>query len=467
MKITDIISMGIRNLLRRKVRTLLTVIGVIVGTTAIVVMISLGIGMNASLDESIASMGDLTVITLEEYVYKPTGGDDNGGTSMQNTLTPALVDQIKQIDGVLAVTPFLECWNYNFRVYVGKRYQLQYANLIGVEPIALPYFGYDVTSGSMPTGDDPFILFGSDVIYDIRDPNRRIRDYMKEFYNADGTRKPPKVDVTTQPISIGVYMSDYVQDSTGNYVEKVTKTKKHTLSTIGILNSEDSDDYRTRYYTFIDISLLQEMIQEAEKIQKVKEENSVAGKYSAIMIKAKDIKAADHIQEELKTLGVNTYGLSDIRNEMQKNQSALQMILAGIGAMSLLVAAVGIANTMVMSIYERTREIGVMKVLGCPLYGIRSMFLFEAAMIGLFGGSLGILLSFGASYALNNVPELSAAFGASASLGVQTESSLSIIPWWLIILAVVFGTLIGLISGYLPARRATKISALEAIKNDS
>jgi ABC-type antimicrobial peptide transport system permease subunit len=210
--------------------------------------------------------------------------------------------------------------------------------------------------------------------------------------------------------------------------------------------------------------MMQTLIKEAEKINKVKKENSVIDQYTQIIIKAKDIKAADAIQKAVKEMGVTTYGLSDIREEMQKSQSMLQYILLGIGAMSLVVAAVGIANTMVMSIYERTREIGVMKVLGCPLGSIKSMFLFEAAVIGLAGGAVGVGLSFAASYVLNNFPEISSALGSNYGGG---DTPVSVIPFWLIIVAVIFGTIVGLISGYFPARRATKISALEAIKNEN
>ncbi len=123
---------------------------------------------------------------------------------------------------------------------------------------------------------------------------------------------------------------------------------------------------------------------------------------------------------------------------------------------------------MVMSIYERTREIGVMKVLGCQLSAIRGMFLFEASMIGFIGGILGVGLSLAASYAFNNVKALQGALGGNNPFGnPETASALSIIPPWLILVAIIFSTLVGLISGYLPARRATKVSALEAIKNDA
>lgn len=111
-----------------------------------------------------------------------------------------------------------------------------------------------------------------------------------------------------------------------------------------------------------------------------------------------------------------------------------------------------------------------MKVLGCPLSAIRGMFLYEASMIGFIGGVMGIGLSFIASYAFNHIKALSGALGGgmmSGSANGAAETSLSVIPLWLVLVAIIFSTLVGLISGYLPARRATKVSALEAIKNDA
>ena len=141
----------------------------------------------------------------------------------------------------------------------------------------------------------------------------------------------------------------------------------------------------------------------------------------------------------------------------------IQMILGGIGLVAFLVAALGIANTMIMSTYERTREIGVMKVMGCKLGNILSMFLCESAIIGLFGGALGVGLSLAASYVLNTFVDASF-FGLSSFGGAQYD--LSIIPIWLIGASLVFSTAVGVLSGLYPSVRAMRLSALEAIKNE-
>ena len=135
-------------------------------------------------------------------------------------------------------------------------------------------------------------------------------------------------------------------------------------------------------------------------------------------------------------------------------------------------------NIMLVSVTERTREIGVMKVLGCKLWYIRSMFLAESGAIGLLGGVVGVAISLAISAVLNNLTAiigllggsidlsgLSSAFGGFGGMGGM-GGKISIIPPWLILLALVFATLVGLVSGIAPAGRAVKISSLEAIRHD-
>ena len=132
-----------------------------------------------------------------------------------------------------------------------------------------------------------------------------------------------------------------------------------------------------------------------------------------------------------------------------------------------MVAAIGITNTMVMSIYERTREIGVMKVLGCVVGNIRTLFLMEAASIGLLGGFVGIGISYLLSYIINRFASQAGVIGGIMGMGMMGEGvNISVIPLWLVLLALVFSTFVGIISGFYPANRAVRISALEAIKHE-
>ena len=124
-----------------------------------------------------------------------------------------------------------------------------------------------------------------------------------------------------------------------------------------------------------------------------------------------------------------------------------------------------IANTMTMAIYERRREIGIMKVLGCEIKNIRAMFLMESAGIGFIGGVVGVAISYLLSFVLNHVA--TSMMGPSYDMnGEVMKTYISIIPVWLAFAGVAFSSFIGMLSGYIPANKAVKISALTAIKND-
>ena len=160
------------------------------------------------------------------------------------------------------------------------------------------------------------------------------------------------------------------------------------------------------------------------------------------------------VQQQIIDMGYYAYSNAEWVEQMEEQYAMVQAVLGGIGAVSLFVAAIGIANTMMMSIYERTKEIGIMKVLGCSLGRIRDLFLMEAGFIGLCGGALGLLVSYWISAVINVL------------VSDSGYSTLSYIPLWLSSAALVFAVLIGMLAGLLPALRAMKLSALSALRNE-
>ena len=125
--------------------------------------------------------------------------------------------------------------------------------------------------------------------------------------------------------------------------------------------------------------------------------------YSRLQVKLDKIENMDSVKNAITEMGLQVHGAGEWMREIEKQSTTIQMVLGGIGSIALIVAAIGIANTMIMSTYERTREIGVMKVIGATVGDVRNLFLFEAAIIGFLGGLFGLLTSHGVSYLLNNV----------------------------------------------------------------
>ena len=176
--------------------------------------------------------------------------------------------------------------------------------------------------------------------------------------------------------------------------------------------------------------------------------------YSSIKIKVEDMDKVEAVQNQVKELGYEAYSLTDELNSVKKQSLVVKAILGGIGAISLLVAAIGITNTMIMSIYERTKEIGIMKVIGASIRDIKRLFLLEAGLIGFLGGLIGLAFSFIVSILLNTV---ASGFISGMGMGGMESSKISIIPFYLALGALIFSILIGLASGYFPAKRAMKI----------
>ena len=152
----------------------------------------------------------------------------------------------------------------------------------------------------------------------------------------------------------------------------------------------------------MDVSFAKKLQEQYNKINDVDTTNTKSS-YDNVSVKAESVEYVAEVEEAIQALGfADTYSMESIRKPLEQQMSTIQMILGGLGAISLLVAALGITNTMIMSIYERTREIGVMKVLGCVVGNIRTMFLVEAGTIGFMGASWDWRLAM--AYRLQSTP---------------------------------------------------------------
>ncbi len=452
MRSIDLVIMGLRNLWRRKLRTFLTVLGVIIGTASIVIMVSLGFGMTESFKEEVSQMGNLHVITVNPSFDYYGGSGARAGESL--TLDDKAVASFYTIDGVEAVTPIMESY---MKMVAGK--YIAHVPIRGIVPETMEAFDFTVSEGRLLQSEDSLhLVFGGSMPQNFYNPKETGRYYY--FDSGDGE---PKVDVLNDRLELTFDMSygERRRSSTpsGSSESKNKPPKVYSVNGVGILSP---GDYEKDYYVFMPITQLKKLVEENKKNNRGQNNNSFGGTqegYQQIMVKVEDIDKVQRVQEQIQEMGYNAHSLNDMLESMQDTASTLQAVLGGIGAVSLLVAALGITNTMIMSIYERTREIGIMKVIGAALTDIRRLFLLEAGIIGLSGGILGIGISYGGSYLLNraNIPIL--------GMGMM-GTKISIIPLWLALATICFSTLVGLLSGFYPARRAMKLSALEAIKTE-
>ena len=451
------IGMSLSNLFKRKVRTLLTVAGVIIGTCAIVVMVSFGIGINESMNTMMEGMGDLTIVQINNYNQTPES----------TPLDDDMIAKIEAIPHVVAVTPvYTRDWN---AVTINSGKYAYQGQIYGVNMKSLADFGYTVQEGSLP-GDDfeeNMILFGWSALYNFYNTKKTSNNMIFAQPDATGTIPDPYVDPMKDELELVINEMQGNLDEGTSTTTASKKQKPIELKCIGVMGDDWSRNPPPGYAVFMDVSFAKKLQEQYNKINDVDTTNTKSS-YDNVSVKAESVEYVAEVEEAIQALGfADTYSMESIRKPLEQQMSTIQMILGGLGAISLLVAALGITNTMIMSIYERTREIGVMKVLGCVVGNIRTMFLVEAGTIGFMGGILGLAFSYGISFAINSF----AAAGNSISLGGivgvgVTGSNVSIIPVWLAFGALVFATMIGLISGFYPANRAVKISALTAIKQE-
>ena len=476
MSFYDLMTMSLGNLWRRKLRTVLTVLGVLIGTTSIVAMLSLAFGMKQMILNEYSSMGSVTQITVTGG-----GGDMDSSASQTDTstmLTETNMQMFQDMEHVKSVLPQL---SFDGNMQSG-RYS-GYGNLIGVDQSILD-------SQKLEKGDIP--QKGSSGTLRVIAGNQILTGFGyvqgDEYVDYYSTGELPNIDLMTQIRVLQVY-NDQAEtdvdaqtdtgdstgddssdgdnaDSTGDdaVAQPVEDNSmlNFRIKVAGILTG-GVDEYNTYSNSLlVNIDDLKSYLTKNFGKGKIPGQPKPNGKpmnewvYNTLVVDVDDASNVDSVMKDIQDMGFSASSNKDLLDSAQKNLQIVELVLGGIGMVAFLVAAIGIANTMMMSTYERTKEIGVMKVLGCDMHDIQKLFLSEAGFIGLIGGLVGLGLTCGVSALINHF---------AVSLGGM-KGNISIIPWWLALAAVAFSTLMGMIAGYFPARRAMKLSPLAAIHTE-
>lgn len=463
MRILDLLRMSSSSLWKRKFRTVLTVLGVVIGTASIVVMISLGLGLNRATMEQIEQSGGLTTIQVMEGYGGSSGGAVSVmgyGTSSDeqvNRLDDAIVESFKMLEHVDSVVPILQV------SALGKYGPYEaYLNIQGMPSEALAQLNIQVGEGHLPTDSGELEFFyGNQVAADFYNPKTYEYPYYETGeYAVDFMKDTVFIIFDQQAYYASQYQSQSPGEDSGTAVQP---PKKYIIPTAGVEKPNDENTWSSYGYRVLcDLDALKTTLKRVFRNKAIPgQPTTSSGKpykeiyYSEVDVNVDDIDHVKEVQELIQSMGYQTYSNAEWVQSTQQQYANIQAMLGGIGAVSLLVAAIGITNTMMMSIYERTKEIGVMKVLGCDMRNIQAMFLIEAAYIGLIGGVVGLGLSYGISAIINK---------AVAASGNMTN--LSYIPFWLAGTSVIFAVIIGMVAGFFPSRRAMKLSPLAAIRNE-
>jgi ABC-type lipoprotein release transport system permease subunit len=483
--------MCIRNLWKRKLRTFLTLLGVMIGTGSIIVMISLGLATDAQFAQMIEDMN----LNMTEVQVSPQWGGtmwspETGMVELtQRDLTDESIERFMRIPGVRAATPMMHA-SLLFRT--GPYSMVM--SVTGIRPDALALMGHNMESGRLlQEGGEFEAVFSARTelgFFDASD--RRIWESDRLWGGGDDTIT--LVDIHNDPIRIYYDTNQFwntrdwgwgfADDDFGQELDEEfgAQYRSFNISVVGVI-APPAIDMRWGGGTeiYMDIETLQTLIQiRDESHRRAREEDEWSPHFSAIQGGAREtyndvrVRTASmhdtaRVAEIIEEMGYRAWFPGEWIDNQREMQRGMETLLAAIAAVSLAVAAINIANTMITSVTERTREIGVMKVIGASISDVRKLFLLESVVIGLMGGILGVGLALGMSYAMNNfdiefLNNLN--MGAPDWAMVGERGAISLITPELCFLALAIAAGVGLVSGYYPAWRATRLSALAAIRGD-
>lgn len=492
MRLFDIIKLAFKNLFRRKGRTFLTLLGILVGTTSVIIMISMGLGLNESKEQLLSQYTSLEVITVyRNYSWNEETGESSAGKKLDD----AAIAAFEQIDKVKTVTPQL--YLYSGKVVAGKRVT-DWITIQGFNPEAMPHFEYfdNLQSGTLlPTADEDDttidVVFGYNIPYQFYNPRSSTEqeEMWSSWYSGEGEDTRTRHVDPMQDTFKFTFNTEYGNPPNVDLNSEVTdvtpmkRTKFYNFNVVGYLNFDK--DWMTNDTIYMSIEDMKYLMEEQKKYNQQNsgsyyEEEVIIGiggyyssssssssetvTYNQILVKAEDMNDVSDIQKKIEEMGYSTSSYMSYIEPLQDKIEQDQFLFLAIGCIAFFVAALNIINTMMMSTYERTREIGIMKVLGCRIRDIRDLFLLEAGLMGFCGGVLGVPVSIVLSMIINHMQA-----GSTNDMmyyDPTMTSTSSVITPWLCVAAIVFSALVGFVSGLYPSIRAMKLSALEAIKNE-
>lgn len=449
MATRDLLSLVWSNLLRRKARVAMTAIGVVIGTAAVIVLISLASGLQRSATRDLGSIGDLTEITVHPsaLIRNLGGGSPASRPGEEAVLDERALGEFRELPGVVAVTP-----RQPLQGGATLRLNRLEANsqIVGIDPTQVDKLGFELESGTDRLGRWQVIV-GGRVAENFYNP-QTAQAVVRGPGSPPQAGRPPEEAPELQGQSLQLILSKMGDD--GHPVERIVR-----LRVTGLLEESGGRDDGTVYLALNDVLELNRWFT-GQRL------NPARDGYNQALVKVHDAEQVAAVEREISSQGFLTYSARSILQQMNTFFLVVQGIFGGIGAIALVVAAFGIANTMLMAIYERTREIGLMKAIGATNRDVMSVFLAEAGGIGLLGGVVGVLLGTGLGALIDLIAGTYLAAQAVQSGASAADATISLVrtPLWLPIFALLFSAVVGVVSGVYPAVRAASLDPITALR---
>ncbi|HEX7632825.1 MAG TPA: ABC transporter permease [Candidatus Saccharimonadales bacterium] len=480
MRFTDYILLAFRNIRRQKLRSALTIFAVVIGATSVTIMLSLVFSLKGFMTKQFEQNGTFQQVAVSPQQDITWDSRNNGGNSNCTDcvkLTDDLTAKIAEEDHVIGVAR---------QVGNGWFQALQYGNK---KPLRIQQMSAYDANGILPSN----VLAGRDIRSTDKDG---VVTISSDYAKALGFNKNQYQEMIGQQITLisQNYYTGVGSDPKKAFEEQTAWFSAHpgadgrdyqptpvklTAKIVGIV-SPDQGDYVVRVpldwargmsfnqsyqVTQADQEAAQAKCRntrspcnsQAEPSLVVTDELAKQG-YNSLIVKVDKSSNAVAVAKKIK----NKYhvGAIDAQTEIKQQLAVFNIlgaVLGGIGGISLFVAAVGVVNTMIMAILERTREIGVMRAVGAKRGTISRLFTFEASLLGFLGGVLGLGVGYGLVLIANPLINKQLSSNGIASRNIIT------LPLWLILTVILITTAIGMLAGLYPARRAAKLDPVEAL----
>ena len=389
------------SLIANKMRSILTMLGIIIGVAAVIALGSIGNGVKQDIQNSISSLGSNLLMVMPGAPRTPGVRPSQGS---MKSLKVSDYQAISKLDGVKAASPYTA--NSYVTIYQSKNWTTT------VSGVSSNF--QDVNNWTMAEG---------------------------RFISSKNVENRERVAVVGQTVVKNLFAGE-------DPVGKEIRVKNIPFRVIGVLNSKgngtmgnDQDDV-----IFIPYTTAMERVEGVDYLRMV---YVVASDDNGIDRLQSDIENLLRVRHSIKDTNLDDFNIQNMKSimeTMEQTTGTLTLFLGAVAAISLVVGGIGIMNIMLVSVTERTREIGIRKALGATYFVIVTQFLIEAVVISLMGGLIGIALGIGASKLIG------LASGMSTVISVPT-----------IVLSFAFSMAIGLVFGIYPARKAAKLNPIDAL----
>lgn len=456
MKRQDLFELATRNLREALLRNSLTAIGVAVGVASLVAMLSLGVGLQELAGNRLSRSGLFdTVVVFSRRDIRGFDRNERRAASTQDSrpLDQAARLEMEKLPGVAEVYPEIR-----FPVEARHERKSYFATVAGLPPSARTNDAFDEMKGKYFSGDDveeavlleefakeltdkPDALIGKDLTIRYAERENRAAQDASEEDSAGAGDAPSRSGSVDDTVSI--------------------IRREKNLRIVGITPAEPFGGMRNfaRGRIFVPIAVAERLnTAQASSLRDVLIGDANQRTYVSLLVRLKSAKDVQPAQDAIKKMGFTTWSILDATRNLRRFFAVLDLFLGIFGSLALAVASLGIVNTLVMSVLERRREIGIMKAIGASDRDVKSLFFVEAGALGLFGGLLGVAVGWFIGIMIN--------FGTSLWLSRQElpPETVAVAPWWLVASAITFSILMSLLAGLYPAARAAKLDPVQALR---